>query len=95
MPYIDKRKRQEFEQRGRSGKHPVATTAGELNYELTLKCVKYLEDNGVNYQHFNDCIGALEGAKLELYRRLAAPYEDTKIAANGDVYPPSIGGYNQ
>jgi hypothetical protein len=31
-------------------------------------------------------IGALECAKLELYRRLASPYEDLKIADNGDIY---------
>ena len=28
----------------------------------------------------------LECAKLELYRRVAAPYEDEKIDQNGDVY---------
>ena len=31
-------------------------------------------------------IGVLECAKLELYRRVAAPYEDDKIDENGDVY---------
>jgi len=31
-------------------------------------------------------IGAIECAKLEYTRRAVAPYEDTKIAANGDVY---------
>ena len=30
-------------------------------------------------------IGALESAKLELYRRSIALYEDTKIKENGDV----------
>jgi hypothetical protein len=39
-----------------------------------------------DYQAINDCLGALEGAKLELYRRVAAPYEDRKIQENGDVY---------
>ena len=29
---------------------------------------------------------ALECAKLELYRRLAAPYEDEKRKETGDVY---------
>jgi len=37
----------------------------------------------------NAIIGALECAKLELYRRVAAPYEDDKIAENGDVYTQS------
>lgn len=34
----------------------------------------------------SEIIGALECCKLELYRRIAAPYEDIKIGENGDVY---------
>jgi len=34
--------------------------------------------------------GVLECAKLELYRRIAAPYEDTKIEENGDVYSEAV-----
>jgi hypothetical protein len=45
----------------------------------------YLVDNGISYQRINDVMGALEGAKLELYRRTATPYEDEKIKTNGDV----------
>lgn len=60
--------------------------AGELNYVLTLVCKSYFELNGGRYQQINDILGALEGAKLEFYRRLAAPYEDKKITENGDVY---------
>ena len=33
-----------------------------------------------------DVVNAMECAKLEFYRRVAAPYEDTKIKENGDVY---------
>jgi len=60
-------------------------SAGELNYVFTVIIQNYLKDKGLNYQHINDCIGALEGCKLELYRRIAAPYEDKKIEENGDV----------
>jgi len=31
-------------------------------------------------------LGAIECAKLEFIRRVVSPYEDTKIASNGDVY---------
>lgn len=31
-------------------------------------------------------LGVLECVKLELYRRVAAPYEDRKIEENGDVF---------
>jgi hypothetical protein len=40
----------------------------------------------VGYAEINEVVGVLECCKLELYRRLAAPYEDTKIKENGDVY---------
>lgn len=60
-------------------------TAGDLNYIFTLICNEQLK-KGLNYQGINDCVGALEGAKIELYRRVAVPYEDLKISENGDVY---------
>jgi len=62
-------------------------TAGELNFALTLLVAEYIQRKGLNYQNINDVMGALEGAKAEFYRRVAAPYEDTKIQQNGDVYP--------
>jgi hypothetical protein len=61
------------------------STPGELNFVLTRIVFAYWQERG-NYQAINDVLGALEGAKLEFYRRVAAPYEDTKIAENGDVY---------
>ena len=38
-----------------------------------------------NYEDYRNFIGELESAKLEIYRRLVAPYEDKKIKENGDV----------
>lgn len=61
-------------------------TAGELNYAFTETLQNYIRLKGKSYQTFNDIIGALEGAKLELYRRRIADYEDGKIVTNGDVY---------
>lgn len=40
----------------------------------------------LSYADINEAIGALECAKLELYRRIAVPYENRKLAENGDVY---------
>jgi hypothetical protein len=59
--------------------------AGELNYTLTNLCHVYLQRHGVNYKNINEVIGVLECAKLELYRMIAAPYEDKKRLANGSV----------
>ncbi len=62
-------------------------TAGELNYAITEIIKSYFERKSGNYQAINDVVGALEGAKIEFYRRVAVPYEDEKIEENGDVYP--------
>lgn len=81
MPYIDPEAKTRLE----SGERPA--TAGELNYAITRLVDAYLRDKGgVRYAHLNEVIGALECAKLELYRRVAAPYEDRKMAEAGDVY---------
>lgn len=61
-------------------------TAGDLNYTFTVLAQDYLRRKGLNYQHINDIVGALEGCKLELYRRVASNYEDEKIEINGDVF---------
>ena len=61
--------------------------AGELNYALTKMVLAYIAQHGLNYQHINDVVGAMEGAKMEFYRRVVGKYEDQKIAENGDVYP--------
>ncbi len=82
MPYINQDDRLLLELNGNT----YATSAGELNYLITNLCIEYLNNNGTNYQRINDIVGALEGAKLEFYRRVAAPYEDKKIKENGDVY---------
>lgn len=65
--------------------------AGELNYAITSIINRYFNDKGRNYARINEAIGALECAKIEMYRRIAAPYEDKKIAENGDVYGEAIG----
>ena len=64
------------------------TSVGELNFLFTVIALEYLEKMGKEYRTINDVIGALEAAKLEFYRRAAAPYEDVKAAQNGDLYVP-------
>lgn len=85
MPYIDQADRADLEPHS----DREALTSGELNFQFTTLADGYLAGN-LNYQAMNDVIGALEGAKLELYRRLAAPYEDQKVVINGDVYETKI-----
>jgi len=61
-------------------------TAGELNYLITRLVHTFLGQKPESYQNYNDALGALEGAKLELYRRKIGPYENKKIEENGDVF---------
>jgi hypothetical protein len=59
-------------------------SAGEVNYLITQIIRAWT--TRATYGRFNEAVGILECAKLELYRRAVAPYEDKKIAENGDVY---------
>jgi len=61
--------------------------AGSFNFLIHQLMDKYIEQNGVSYQTYNDIVGAMDCAKMELYRRLVSPYEDKKILLNGDVEP--------
>jgi hypothetical protein len=63
----------------------ASLTVGQLNYIITKILHNYLDQSGKNYTNMNNVIGVLECAKLELYRRQLAPYEDLKIQLNGDV----------
>ena len=81
MPYIPQSEKNRVDQDN------LITTAGQFNYALNQLISIYIDQNDFNYQTSNDIIGAMECAKLELYRRLVAPYEDEKILQNGDVKP--------
>ena len=78
MPYIAPQERAQFELNPQ--------TPGQLNYAITMLLKWYLNRKGLTYTHINDCLGALEGAKLEFYRRVVVPYEQGRIAENGDIY---------
>ncbi len=81
MPYIAAERRRAIT----GGSLPK--DAGELNYAITALVDRFLKDkNGFRYADLNEAIGAIECAKFELYRRVAAPYEDQKIVEAGDVY---------
>jgi hypothetical protein len=85
MPYIKKEDRERFNAFTRLLDEQEIKSAGELNYLLTVLVHKYLNMKPESYNMYNDAIGALEGAKLELYRRHVALYENEKIKENGDV----------
>ena len=81
MPYIsDSDKRREIDAIVKVHRKTL-TDKGSINY-LLFKLAKETCDN---YGDFRSLFGELEAAKLEIYRRLVAPYEDKKIKENGDV----------
>jgi uncharacterized protein DUF6899 len=87
VPYISPSRREYLDPLlSRAITFAESLSPGDLNYVVTrlvsAKCARM-----PRYEAFNAVVGALECAKLELYRRMVAPYEDTKIAENGDVYP--------
>lgn len=84
MPYVDEEARDRLKYYF-SG-DGVPETPGELNYLITMVIKDYIWANELNYQTINDILGALDGASKEFYRRVAVPYEESKISLNGDVY---------
>ena len=87
MPYIKMEDRPKYEKNLKEiisliKDHPVDQMDGQLNYIIT-RILK--EAYPLRYFNINRAVGVLECCKLEYYRRVAAPYEDTKIEQNGDV----------
>lgn len=85
MPYIPQDRRLLLPQRFFDDL-PDDPVAGDLNYLFSIIAKEYLERRGLCYAHLNDIMGALTGAQLETYRRIAGSYEDTAIVRNGDVW---------
>lgn len=77
MPYIKQ------EDRARVLQTLLPANSGELNFLLTTIILEYV--GKPSYAKINDVLGALEGAKLEFYRRTVVPYENFKITENGDI----------
>ena len=85
MPYIKREARPSIDQYLDDILDEVsAYSPGELNYVLTNIVRSWI--GKPNYEKIAVATGVVENVKQELYRRLATPYEDAKIAENGDVY---------
>ena len=87
MPYILQEDRPKFdtlinELVKKLQERPIENIDGDFNYIVT-RIIK--ESYPLRYFHINRAMGVLECIQHEFYRRVAAPYEDTKIQQNGDV----------
>lgn len=61
-----------------------------LCHDISFLIHTYYKDKREEFSALADILGAAEGAKMEFYRRVAAPYEDKKREENGDVYSPDV-----
>ena len=91
MPYIKDEDRERIEKTKTA--FPITEelagrieSCGELNYVITRLLDECIQNWGESYQTYDEIIGAIECAKLELYRRKIALYEDIKVEENGDVF---------
>ena len=69
--------------------HVTPQDGGELQYMIATLIQNYYENACYNRPRYADMemmMGALNGASLEHYRCVVAPYEDFKIKENGGVY---------
>ena len=64
---------------------PGNNTEGNMNYAISW-LIELVYGSNYRYRDVNDVVGMLECAKMEFYRKVAAPYEDIKEQENGKVY---------
>jgi Domain of unknown function (DUF6899) len=64
--------------------HLAAADDGSVNYAIT-RLLHGVYARELRYERINRAMGVLACVEAEFYRRVAAPYEDQKIAENGDV----------
>ena len=93
MPYVKKEDRDDVDpmiQRLQTVLDPKFTQTGKVVYVVTRIVDDYvtglIRETGQGFESLSEGIKILECAKLEMYRRLLGPYEDTKAKTNGDVY---------
>ena len=88
MPYIDKNSRKHIDKElnaliKKLKTIPADKVDGNINY-----CISNIlkELYPPSYFNYNRMMGVIGCVQQEIYRRLAAPYEDKKIKENGDVF---------
>lgn len=84
MPYISPERRKVFDTQLDQIAQNL-TSGGEINYCVYRLCLAFITNAGMSYTNSMVPFSALGAAQMELYRKVIAPYEDEKIAENGDV----------
>lgn len=84
MPYISPERRAVFDEHIENIAKNLQS-GGEINYCVYRLCLEFIKSKGMSYTTSMVPFSALGAAQMELYRQIIAPYEDQKIAENGDV----------
>jgi len=90
MPYVDPHTRDRLSDPDLPARSRRALNAGELTYQLQQNLLAFIKGHELKYQTLAECLGALEGAKLDLIERVVKPYEERKRLENSDVWPDSL-----
>jgi len=85
MPYIYEYKRSDILCQLGEDLVTLLDRPGNLNYLICYLANRLLE-RGMNYERLSRVLAEIECAKLEIYRRVAGPYEDYKAEQNGEVF---------
>jgi len=59
---------------------------GAMNYAMTRLVTHLLLPGKPSYLLLERAVGLLDCVKMELYRKVGAPYEDEKESENGEVH---------
>jgi hypothetical protein len=88
MPYIKQADRESFRLVLKEFNEVLLrkeVSVGDLNYLITSELALWLESAPISYARYNDVVGVLTCALLEMYRRRISSYEDKKVFENGDI----------
>jgi len=96
MPYIDEEERKELDfaidimvnnildnKNSLCNPNDFSNFLGRINYCFSRVIMGVMKN--ISYKNIAMATGVLENIKQELYRRVAANYEDRKIVENGDI----------
>ena len=78
MPYLP------LERKKSLGLESISRSPGDLTYIIYREALGLLGP-AARFEDYAKVLGAIEAAKLELYRQQVAHYEDVAIARNGGV----------
>ena len=86
MPYISSPRREAYALLRQAVKDTRVDTIGELEYLFCYLADLYVGQHLMSFELLNSVVGAFESGKMEFYRTVLGPYEQTKRESNGDVW---------